>query len=62
MHQILTMLAGCIKAINQWDAEKHNVSLTSVIRLGGLAQTKYKVESLTKNNQGPCKIFQFFID
>lgn len=48
--------------MDQWDAEKHNVSLTSVIRLGGLAQTKYKVESLTKNNRGPCKIFQFFID
>jgi len=44
------MLVGCIKAINQWNAEKNNVTLTSGIRLGGLAQATYKVESLTKNN------------
>lgn len=44
------MLVGCMKAINQWNVEKNVVSLTSGIRLGGLAQTMYKVESFTKNN------------
>lgn len=44
------MLVGCVKAINQWNTEKNNVSLTSGIRLGALAQIKYKVESFTKNN------------
>lgn len=56
------ILAGCIRAINQWNAEKNNVSLTSAVRLGSLAQAKYKVESLTKKiTEVPAKYFNFLL-
>lgn len=42
------MLVGGIKAINQCNPEKNNVSLTSGVRLGDLGQTKYKASQ--KNN------------